>query len=140
MTSNPSYNKITDFLTVAGVTNIFYNTKKDTCLKYKKVNPDFSPKIYSLSINSALYQTYPTVYIYGDQFFPSSITKVKFGNLNVPIIYFNSSTISFTVPKGVFKGLYKVEVVNNITLKAITVTGVSNGISSTSNSVDFRIE
>jgi len=140
MQSNPTQNRITNFLTDASITNIFYNTKQNTCLKYKKVNPDFTPKIYSLSINIALYTTYPTVYIFGDQFFPSSKTTVKFGNLNVPVIYYNSSTISFTVPTGVFKGLYKVEVVNNITLKAITVTGVSNGISSTSNSVDFRIE
>jgi len=140
MQSNTTQNRITNFLTDASITNIFYNTKQNTCLKYKKVNPDFTPKIYSLSINSALYQTYPTVYIYGDQFFPSSKTSVKFGNLNVPVIYYNSSTISFTVPTGVFEGLYDVEVVNNITLKAITVTGVSNGISSTSNSVDFRIE
>ena len=140
MQLNPTQNRITNFLTDAGVTNLFYITKQNTCLKYKKVNPDFSPKIYSLSINNAPYQTYPTVYIYGDQFFPSSKSTVKFGNLTVPIIYYNSSTISFTVPTGVFKGLYKVEVVNNITLKAITVTGVSNGISSISNSVNFIIE
>lgn len=139
MTSVGTHNKPTDILTLLGFNNANYKTQKDTCLKYKKVRPNFTPIIYSLSSDSEFVGTYTTVYVYGDKFLPGGVTTVEFGNTAVSIIYLNSNTISFVVPPVITPGFYNVIVKNNISLKATTVTGVSNGITSFSNSVTFRI-
>jgi hypothetical protein len=139
MTSVRTHNKPTDILTLLGFNNANYNVQNDTCIKYKKVKPNFTPKIYSLSTNSAVIGTYPRIYIYGDKFLPNGITKVEFGNTNISITYLNSSTISFVIPEVTIPGLYNIVVKNNISLSARTVTGVSNGITSISNIVEFRI-
>lgn len=139
MTSVRTHNKPSDILKILGLNSGTYNTKKDTCLKYKKVKPNFTPIIYSLSTDSCLVGTYTRVYIYGDKFLPGGITTVEFGNIKLPIIYINSGTISFVVPL-LSQGVYNVVVINNISLKATTVTGISNGIETVSNIEYFFIE
>jgi hypothetical protein len=138
MTSVSTHNKPIDILTLLGFNNANYNTQKDSCLKYKKEKPNFTPIIYSLSTDSVLFGSHQRVIIYGDKFLPNGVTTVEFGNSSLSIIYLNYNTISFVVPV-VNPGIYNVVVKNNITLKATTVTGVSNGIISLSNSLPFRI-
>lgn len=85
------------------------------CRKIVSKYPKFTPVIFSLSQTSSVKGVYSVVYINGSNFLPSSIgtTYVNFGAYtNLPIIYFNSTTISFVVPLNAKAGNYSVVVVN----------------------------
>jgi hypothetical protein len=116
-----------------------YNIKRGTCIRSSSVKPDLTPKIYSLSINTALIGTYTRVYVYGVNFLPSNVSRVEFGGIAIDTNYLNFNTIYFDVPSVVFSGIYSVVVKNIITLKAISVTGRSNNVILTSNKVSFYI-
>jgi len=139
MTSVQTHNKPVDILKLLGINNIIYNTRRDTCRKYKKAKPNLTPNIYSVSLDIEIIGIYPSIYIYGENFLPGGVTTVYFGNTNVSITYYNSNTISFILPVITVPGVYNIVVKNNITLKAINVTGVSNVITTVSNAAPFRI-
>jgi hypothetical protein len=114
------------------------NLKKEACIRYRKnIKPDLKPKINYLSIDTLPVRSYAIVYIYGENFFPNGATTIEFGNVNVNSNFISSNTIFFEVPFIVFPGIYNIIVKNNISLKAINVTGISNSVISISNKVPF---
>jgi hypothetical protein len=93
--------------------NPFYTQNK--CKKILKTYPSFTPTINSLSTTSSTKGSYSVVYIDGSNFLPPSIgtTYVNFGvYTNLPVIFFSSSYLSFTVPLNAPIGNYSVIVVN----------------------------
>ena len=93
--------------------NPFYTQSK--CRKITSKYPSFTPLIFSLSMTSSVKGSYSVVYINGSNFLPPCIgnTYVNFGQyLNLPITYFSSGYISFTVPLNAKVGQYSVVVVN----------------------------
>jgi hypothetical protein len=93
--------------------NPFYN--KNKCRKILKTYPSFRPTINTLSTTSSVKGAYSVVYINGSNFLPQCIgvTYVNFGAYkNLPIIFFSSTYISFTIPLNAAVGNYSVVVVN----------------------------
>jgi len=89
--------------------------KISNCRKISNKYPRFTPVIFSLSMNTSVKNKYSVVYINGTNFLPVSIgsTYVNFGTYtNLPIIYFSSSCISFTIPLNAKVGNYPVVVVS----------------------------
>lgn len=89
--------------------------KKYKCRKVLKTYPSFTPIINSLSATSSAKGTYSVVYINGSNFLPPviGVTYVNFGTYkNLPIIFFSSAYISFTIPLNAPVGNYPVVVVN----------------------------
>jgi hypothetical protein len=118
----------------------FYNIKTDTCLKYKKAEIDFVPKINQLSEDSVLYDKYAKIYVYGENFLPNGISTVQIGDQNLKVIYYNSNVISFDLSSTIYPGIYDIYVKNNVSFKAINVTGRSNGSVKTSNKLTFVVQ
>jgi len=88
-------------------------TAKITCRKYKGFLPNITPSILFLSQTSSAQRTYALVFIQGENFTPYS-TTVAFGPIsNIPIVYYNSNTISFVVPMKLLANEYDVQVVTN---------------------------
>jgi hypothetical protein len=137
MTSVPTHNKPTSIFKSF---DSFYNVKKDTCLKYKKVETDFIPKINQLSEDSVLYEKYAKIYVYGENFMPNGITTIQIGDQNIKVTYYNSNVISFEMTSTIFPGEYDIYVKNNVTFKAINVTGRSNSSVRTSNKMTFIVQ
>ena len=84
--------------------------------------PNINPIIYGLSTYTSQITTYTVVYISGANFFPFGTTTVTFGPLsNIPVTYYSSYNISFTLPQTTRSilalGTYSVQVtsVNNMT-------------------------
>ena len=83
------------------------------CLKYKPEYPVFKPIISNLSVQSSFARQYSLVYIFGYNFFPNGTTYVNFGQYqNIPITYYGSNNIAFSVPIQAKPGNYDVNVVN----------------------------
>jgi hypothetical protein len=62
--------------------------------------PNIKPVIYGLSTYTSKITTYTVVYITGANFFPFGTTTVTFGPLsNIPVTYYSSFNISFTLPQ-----------------------------------------
>jgi len=77
--------------------------------------PNFGPKINTLFVSTSSESKYSLVYINGSNFLPPcyGTTYVNFGSYtNLPIIFYNSFTISFVVPIKAVAGNYSVIVVN----------------------------
>jgi len=88
-------------------------TTQITCRKYKGFLPNITPSILFLSQTSSAQGTYALVFIQGENFTPYS-TTVAFGPIsNIPIVYYNSDTISFVVPMKLLANDYNVQVVTN---------------------------
>lgn len=138
MTSVPTHHKPSNIFTQSSY-NLFYNIKYDTCLKYKKVGLDFIPKLNELSVDTILYNNYAKVYVYGENFMPNGNTTIQIGDQNIKVTYYNSNLISFEVPSKLFPGEYDISVKNNVMLKAINVTGISNSLVKSSNKMTFRV-
>ena len=91
------------------------NTVRKNCRKYNGFYPNFNPVITSLSVMTSEAGVYSLVYIYGTNFLPNGNTYVNFGSVqNIPVSYYSSTNISFTVPTTQIQkaGSYSVIVVN----------------------------
>jgi hypothetical protein len=84
--------------------------------------PNIKPIIYNLSTYTSKINAYTVVYISGANFFPFGTTNVTFGPLrNIPVTYYSSYNISFTLPQTtrnpLSAGTYSVQVtsVNDMT-------------------------
>ena len=84
--------------------------------------PNIKPIIYGLSTYTSKINAYTVVYISGANFFPFGTTNVTFGPLrNIPVTYYSSYNISFTLPQTtrnpLSTGTYSVQVtsVNDMT-------------------------
>lgn len=84
------------------------------CRKYKKKIPTFKPIISSLSSTSSGYNENSVIQVNGFNFFPSAYgtTYIQFGNYKIPIVFYNSFSISFFIPLRVKPGTYNLQVVN----------------------------
>lgn len=88
-------------------------TKQNNCRKYKGFLPNITPSINSLSNTISAQAEYNLVYISGENFTPYT-TTVNFGYIkNIPIVFYNSSYISFIVPLNLSEGVYSIQVVVN---------------------------
>jgi len=88
---------------------------KSKCRKISNRYPRFTPVIFSLSMNTSVKNRYSVVYINGLNYLPPCIgsTYVNFGQYKeLPIIYFNSNYLSFTIPLSAKAGIYSIVVVN----------------------------
>ena len=107
------------------------NTTQITCRTYKGFYPDTTPSIFSLSQTDSMLRVYTVIYIQGVNFTPYS-TTVTFGPIsNIPIVFYNNSTISFVVPSNLFPNEYSVQVVTNATNRYNVVLLTSNKVSYT---------
>jgi hypothetical protein len=84
--------------------------------------PNIKPIIYGLSTYTSKISAYTVVYISGQNFLPFGTTTVTFGPLrNIPVTYYSSRNISFTLPQTTSNilalGTYSVQVtsVNDMT-------------------------
>jgi hypothetical protein len=139
MTSVPTHNNPSDTLLI--VDEFLRDKTRDTCRKYKRINPNLSPYINSLSKYSAQFNSYIQIYVYGENFFPRGLTTVDFGNIqNIPIKYLGSKSFYFELQIVAFPGVYDIVVKNNLHLSVRNTTANSvNGLSSQSNAVQFTI-
>lgn len=93
--------------------NPYYSNSK--CRKISNRYPTFAPAIFSLSKNTSPRHKYSVIYVNGRNFLPSVVgtTYVNFGPYTqLPIIFFNTNNLSFTIPLNVKVGQYSVVVVN----------------------------
>ena len=77
--------------------------------------PSLNPRIEYLSVDNSKAKYYTMVYITGTNFLPPSIgsTYINFGDYkNIPIIFFNTTSIAFIVPQTATFGKYNINVVN----------------------------
>jgi hypothetical protein len=76
--------------------------------------PSFTPIIYRFSITRCQRGTHSIVYVTGDNFQSPGlgITYVQFGFKIIPIVFYSSKYISFTVPTDLPYGNYKVKILN----------------------------
>ena len=91
------------------------NYTQSKCRRISNKYPSFTPVIFSLSVISSVKKAYSVVYINGLNFLPSCIgtTYVNFGIYkHLPITYFSSNYLSFTIPLNAKVGKYSVVVVN----------------------------
>jgi hypothetical protein len=113
------------------------------CKGQKSVYPSFTPIINSLSVTSCIAGVYTVVTINGSNFMPqcNGETYVNFGQYsNLPIIFYNSTTISFVVPLNAIGGTYNVRVVNIYNNNfSLPVNQSYPGIPNYSNPVIFTI-
>jgi len=85
------------------------------CRKYKAFLPSFTPTIFSLSITTSPYNQPTVVQISGSNFLPPvyGLTYINFGIYKqIPIVFYSSFNISFSVPLRILPGSYVVQVVN----------------------------
>ena len=99
--------------------------------------PNIKPIIYGLSTYTSKITAYTVVYISGANFFPFGTSNVTFGPLrNIPVTYYSSYNISFTLPQTTRSilalGTYSVQVtsVNDMT-NIFPTTVYSNKVSYT---------
>ena len=83
------------------------------CRTYKGTYPSFTPRLESLSVTSSSIGAYSSVYVYGANFLPNGTTFIKFGNYGyLPVTYYSSFNVSFSVPLNATTGNYAVQIVN----------------------------
>jgi hypothetical protein len=140
MTSVPTHNNPSGTLLIVDEF-LRNNTDDTTCRRYKRINPNLSPHINSLSKYSAPFNSYIQIYVYGENFFPNGLTKVDFGNIkNISINYLGSNSFYFELQNLAFPGVYDIVVKNSLHLAVRNTTANSvNGLSSQSNAVQFTI-
>jgi hypothetical protein len=119
------------------------NYVQSKCRKISNKYPRFSPVIFSLSMTSSTKDSYSVVYISGLNYLPPSIgsTYVNFGPYTqLPIIYFSSNYLSFTIPLNAKAGNYSIVVVNIYNGNfSPQVNGSYPGILNYSNAVNYTI-
>jgi len=86
------------------------------CRQSQPIIPNIKPVIYKLSQYSSSAGSYTIIYIYGNNFTlygnPGS-SLVNFGNfMNLPISFYSSQEISFSVPTNAKPGNYTITVIN----------------------------
>lgn len=89
--------------------------QRNRCRKYKGFYPSFTPTINTLSITNSVVGAYSFVQINGTNFLPPcyGTTYVNFGPYKqLPITFYSSFNIAFTVPLNATTGVYSVQVVN----------------------------
>jgi len=97
---------------IVSLSKVPINTQQNTCRKYTATLPNLNPTIYSLSQYISAPGLYAVVYIQGNNFSPYN-ASVNFGYIqNIPIVFYNSFTVSFVVPIYVSEGEYQIQVVN----------------------------
>lgn len=96
------------FLSQNRINSLLINKK---CRKYNGFYPSFSPNIYSLSTTKSAQGEFQTVYVNGTNFLPNN-TFILFENKELPVIFYNSTQISFIVPLITTKGIHNVYAVN----------------------------
>lgn len=113
------------------------------CKGRLKQYPSFTPIINNISVNISISSVYTVVYISGANFLPpcNGNTYVNFGSYtNLPIVFYNSSFISFVVPLNVPAGYYNIQVVNVYNDNfALPVAQSYPGIPNYSNSITYLI-
>lgn len=86
------------------------------CRKSTNTIPDLTPVISNLSVTSSPVGVYTVVYIYGNQFSlygNTGTSVVNFGSFSdLPVSFYSSQEISFSVPLNAAVGNYQVSVVN----------------------------
>jgi hypothetical protein len=139
MTSVPTHNNPNNTLLL--VDELLRNKTRDTCRKYKKNIPNLKPYINSLSKDSALFNSYIQIYVYGENFFPNGLTTVDFGNIkNISINYLGSNSFYFELQNIAFPGVYNIVVNNRLSLPMRNTTSSSNNfVGLQSNAVQFTI-
>ena len=108
------------------------------CRKSVALIPDVTPVISNLSIDSSQQGIYTLVTIYGNNFSLYGITGISVVDFvstnkkqtfqNLPVSFYSSQQISFSVPLNAFSDVYSITVVNK-----------QYPISLTSNSVNYTI-
>jgi hypothetical protein len=98
-------------LSIQTIQYICLNTLPDTY-------PDLKPTISYLSSYTAEYvitNSMPfTVYVRGTNFTRNGRTTITFGSYqNLPITFFSSTSISFTIPMQATPGQYNVQIIND---------------------------
>ena len=116
--SNPQSNEyLTSQFYSSIVLNTISNSIRRSTRNCRRVNntgyPSFSPNLYNLSETTSP-AGYPlVVYVNGSNFLPNGVTSVQFGNLGyLPVTYYSSFNLSFSVPLNASPGNYNVKVVN----------------------------
>lgn len=114
---------------------------RGNCRKYKQNIPTLKPYINSLSKNSAPFNSYIQIYVYGENFFPNGLTSVDFGNIkNISINYLGSNSFYFELQNIAFPGVYNIVVNNSLNLPTRnTIANTNNFIGLQSNAVQFTI-
>jgi hypothetical protein len=116
---------------------------QNPCRKILRTYPSFTPTILSLSTTSSANGVYSVVYINGSNFLPPCIgtTYVNFGVYkNLPVIFFSSGYISFTVPLNAPIDNYSVVVVNVYNGNFSPQVNISSsGVLNYSNSITYTI-
>jgi len=105
--------------------------------------PSFTPVIYNLSVYKSKQGKHTVVYVSGDNFqCPiTGITYVSFGSYtNLPIVFYNTTYISFVVPIDAPVGNYSVTV-NNVYNGQFSpqINTVSPGVINVSNAKNYSI-
>jgi hypothetical protein len=139
MTSVPTHRNPNN--TILLIDELLRNKRNITCSRYTRVVPNLTPIISSLSNYSAKFNSYIQIYVYGEKFFPNGATTVTFGNIeNITVNYLNHNSFYFEVPFTSLPGVYNITVKNNLNFVGRNVTSnTNNGLSFTSNSVEFTI-
>jgi hypothetical protein len=92
-------------------TSITLKTTRN-CRRYNGFYPSFTPIFNRLSVTSSSAGNYSLVYVYGSNFLPNGTTFIKFGNVYLPVTYYNSFNLSFVVPLNLVSDNYNVQVIN----------------------------
>jgi hypothetical protein len=83
------------------------------CRGYNGFYPSFTPILGNLSVTSSVAGVYTNINVYGSNFLPNGTTFIKFGNYGyIPIIYYDSFSLSFIVPLNAVVGNYNIQVIN----------------------------
>jgi hypothetical protein len=82
------------------------------CRNTKNTYPSFTPILLNLSLIASYSNIYTEVNVIGSNFLPNGTTFIKFGLNNITPIYYNSNSLSFTIPLNLAPGEYNVQVVN----------------------------
>jgi len=95
------------------VTNSVTPTSTRNCRQLSSgFYPSFTPILSNLSVTTSAAGVYTVVNVYGGNFLPNGTTFIKFGTNYLPVTYFGSFNLSFSVPTNLTPGTYNVYIVN----------------------------
>jgi hypothetical protein len=88
-------------------------TQRKKCFFGRNNLPSFTPIINGLSQTKSKAGVFTQVFITGENFFRNGTTYVNFGTIKkIPVTYYSSFNISFTVPTNATPGNYNVTATN----------------------------
>lgn len=98
----------------SGITGPLYKNSTRSCRKtINSSYPSFNPSLYNLSETTSVTGVYSIVYVNGSNFLPNGSTFIQFGNLGyLPVTYYSSFNLSFSVPLNATPGSYPVRAIN----------------------------